>query len=153
MAYVGQRDSYSCGPIAVGNAIKHYRAFNYSKNRKRIMRVLRTCHCGTPVARMTSGLRKLLGSNFVVIKSDGPYKWYFDEMLQKGYAAIVSWKWPGEREGHYAFFEPRKKGQKYYRVANYNGRGQAVSSLANWVVRRNVFSYHRRLHVWFVRER
>jgi len=159
MRYCGQSDDFACGPIAAGNALKHFELLR-SFSRVRVD-FLKRFKCnrfsqGTNPIDFNNGIKNI-NENLIVIKRMHPSKEIFDSMLAKGYGAIVRFEWAKWNTCHYAFFEPRNKTgilRTWYRTANFWGGSIAMKLVSNCDVKLNLFkTTHKSLWVWFVRKR
>jgi hypothetical protein len=133
--YIGQRDHFRCGPIAVLNALKW--AGVPVTEKKDLKRISKLCKCvagrGTPKRATTIALRKSKGI-ILSKKVKKPTLKVLDEWIDNGGAVLLRYTWKlGPKEkyykkykemyedlwvGHLAFVSARNKG--HYVVHNFS---------------------------------
>lgn len=124
--YVKQNDDYSCGPIAIINALKWIgRKASYGS----LKRIQKACHCDEDGSSEWNLLRCLRKMGIDVRILHNPRAMDLDLLLEQGKSMIVSYYfknngyWNGHKgylDGHYVFVS--RKTKRRYVVHNDHGK-------------------------------
>lgn len=128
--WVGQRDEYNCGPIAVANAAKWAGVgFNWKKDWKALRKL---CDCvvgqGTTNEGMEKALRATLGKTFrVVRRKSWKIDRVFDHLERRGMVIFAHTVFCpcGHREGHFSAIVDVLGNQphEWYKAVNFDTQG------------------------------
>jgi hypothetical protein len=126
MRYLKQQDQYSCGPVAIANAMKWYGSKERAKDlRKRFIPI---CKCmsdiGTHIPYFEEGIVK--AKFHLIDRIERPKIKDLDEYLSKGWIAILRVR--HEVYGGHLFICTRQT-PKMYEVVNYRRRCKTVSKI------------------------
>lgn len=118
--YIKQRDEFSCGPVAIINALK-WAGHDYTY--QALPTIRRLCRCkdeGTHSENLTRGLEKLKKRNKLKFKYNDleyPTLLKIDKHLKKG-SLIFLYRENNQDIGHYIFINSKK--ENWYSVVNYS---------------------------------
>jgi hypothetical protein len=122
--YLRQRDTYSCGPIAILNALKWAGA---SKTGKSIRTLRKDAKCNYPDGTYSVDFNRALrkkGKRFFSTKWVASSLTKVVAQLRAGNAVLLSftlsdwYRLDGDRAAHYALLLPTSKNEKKFRVVN-----------------------------------
>jgi hypothetical protein len=144
--YLGQRDSFRCGPIAIINIMKWAGYYcTEKKDLKRIAKQLKTTRCNgtsdTPIDKLLKQLNGIKATKGRAVTRTSR----IDKELDKGKIALIRYMNPYQKYGH-IFLCVGKQGRYYVCV---NDGGTRAISLQLKTHMRNTLRRDRTV-VWFV---
>jgi len=154
--YLKQRDGYSCGPVAVLNAMK-WAGFEVTGENLKVFRWIALCtspHGCWP--RHLHNLIKLQFERKASAMKGKPTMKYMDKWLDQGNSIIMRYFWHdkerNKRVGHYIFIPDRT--EKYYKVCN-DGRNRPALTMISRKTMNNYLRMQRKgdtCCTWFIRK-
>jgi len=118
MRYIKQKDTYSCGPIALINAMK-WAGFNYTY--KDLKRMQRLCKCkypnGTHWRDMTNAIRDM-SKLMTTTRKNWPLILDIIKHLEKDGVVILAYKRDPKHVGHYILITDYDKEKQEFKVVN-----------------------------------
>ncbi len=171
--YAKQRDSYSCGPTALLNALKWAGKDVSCKDMPRLKAVCHTEYTpghtlGTWPTKMSSALRYEGREWFSCKHVINPKLRIIDKHLKDDGSIIMSyfwklspeykrfWDWGWKYVGHYIFIDHISASGKTFRVINMSSEGSAQTNIRRHTLLRKCFRYrnlkdnHHNLSVWLL---
>lgn len=154
--YVKQQTKYSCGPVAILNALKklgYKRTYDYVKQLKKYCKTDRN---GTKDENISKALKRFRSLEFKCVNKINTQK--LNKYMNDGYIAIIlmsKW-WEKEPERHYfTIIEKREFNTSFYRVVNWDPEETAL-----WIKKPKMIKIFKRslrseMHpkAWFIRKR
>ena len=120
MRYCKQRDRFSCGPVAIINALKF---FGVKATYKDVPKYRKLTNCRRPHGVKRKYINKPLQNIFKCTKINNPTMRQLDDFLKKGYPIILSHliRKNAKTWGHFIFI-PRRERDGFVLINEYKNR-------------------------------
>jgi len=158
MRYIKQKDTYSCGPVALINALK-WAGFKYTY--KDLKRFQRLCKCTYPNGcswnDFTSAIRSM-SKLMTTTRKNWPGILDINNHLREGGIIVLSYRLDPLDNSHYLLIVDYDPAKKEYTVVNKDGGEKRAESKISWGDMAEILKHHyvveRRLEspsAWFLR--